>query len=170
MNMKINPLSNPKKTYNLRDAYQFYLDSGGTLTNKEFRTIWLTFIEVLKEKFFKGYFVNLGHALGIVGIFKFKPKKSRVIDWKATNELKQYLIDNNEPLYNAETGKGKKYFIYHNVNFAYRLYWFKANLKLAALLKFSPVKAMRKEMGRVINNTPNIENKILTKAEGSTSA
>lgn len=115
-------------TYTLKDIYIRYKAEGGILSKYDFKNICCDFnIHIMEHIIYQGKFFVMP-SLGTLRIAKVKRKaknKDRLhaIDWKASNEYKQELLDNNEKLYDHETGEGQKWLIYRESTHYARFYW-----------------------------------------------
>lgn len=122
------------KSVTLNDVYKVYRKNGGKLNKAQFRILTDKMFKKISEMILDGGVWKIGNNLGYICIKGFKKNlkvnyngdiTNGVVDWKTSNELKQYMIDNNIPLYDKETGKGKKWVVYYEDRINYRWAWVK---------------------------------------------
>lgn len=115
-------------TFTLKDVYVYYKASGGQLSKYDFKNICSDFnIHIMEHIIYQGKWFKMP-KLGVLRIAKVKRRaknKDRLhaIDWKASNEYKQELINKGIDLYDHSTGKGQKWLIYRESDYYARFYW-----------------------------------------------
>lgn len=91
------------------------------LTNVEYTFIVSKFFEMAANKIIEGKSLYLPR-LGYIYIKKINKTTNKKIDWGKSNKYKQELIDNNQPLYNHETGEGYKWLQFLEADFYLKWY------------------------------------------------
>lgn len=115
-----------KSTYNKKDIYEFYSGTlEGTIDRKTFHNLCKDFNSAVMDEIIKeGKEFNQGHKLSTVSVLRLERNWSnKQVDWNASNAYKQELLDAGEKLYDAETGEGVKWLIYHTEKWYCRFYW-----------------------------------------------
>lgn len=94
------------------------------------------FINILKsynaacaEDMLEGGVLVLGPRLSYIRVLRREQHyKNPKINWNKTLKLKKELLAEGREIFNKETGKGDKYFVYHlEDDFFFRIYWSKKN-------------------------------------------
>ena len=131
-------------THNLSDIYKQYKKEGGTLDKQAFKNICCDFnIHIMNRIIEDGEVVDLGHNLSTISVKRVKRNyKKPAIDWNESLKYKQELINKGEKLYNAETGEGTKWFIYHTDPWYCRFFWNKkyVRIKNKSAYRFEPTR------------------------------
>ena len=74
---------------------------------------------------------NMGNNLSTLSIIrKDRDPRSPRLDWGESNKYKKQLLEEGQLLYNAKTGKGVKWHIYHTDEFYCKYYWRKGKCKI----------------------------------------
>lgn len=125
------------------DVYDFYKEElQGELDWTKFREICDEFNQmVMDEIILKGGEFNMGSHLSSLSILRIERNyKNKQVDWKASNEYKQELLDEGKELYDPETGEGHKWLIYYTDKWYCRFYWKKSKCKVPnqSVYKFKP--------------------------------
>jgi hypothetical protein len=121
--------------YTLQDMYKFYRANGGKALKSEYKNICQDYnIHCMNHLIYKGGKIELGGYMSELKIITIKRKynnklKLHKVDWKASNEYKQELLDSGKQLYDHETGKGIKWLIYIDTPYFTRFYWNKGKAK-----------------------------------------
>lgn len=118
------------ETYNCRDMYRFYRKEKGTLSYEVFKSIIAENNKLNSLLIIGGYQYEIPHKIGLIHIIRgvrkiFINKNGNVhgaVNWKASNQLKQEIIDRGELPYKAEVDKdlnvisdngGEKWLVYY---------------------------------------------------------
>lgn len=84
---------------------------------------------IINEVIERGYTFNMCHNLGSI-IVRRKKRTRKKIDWNASKKYRQKLIDEGKVPYDKkESPDGIKWFIYHNGDYNYVLFWRKGMIK-----------------------------------------
>lgn len=126
----------------INDLYETYLEmSDNPVSKKKYREIIESFNESIIDHLIGGGDFNMGNRLSSLYITRAKvnPKTAR-IDWKTSMDLKKDLVSKGIPLYNKETGKGEKWFVYHTTKQYVKFHWEKQNcrVKNSSVYRFDP--------------------------------
>jgi len=94
------------------------------------------------------------------------------VDWNKTNELKQLLISKGVDLYDATTGKGTKYMIYHDDTLFPLWKWHRAMAGNTNFISYSfkpvlKIKTDDRKMSTIENSQPSIESILSNKDIGA---
>lgn len=82
---------------------------------------------VMEEVIYKGREFNMGERLSTISVIKVDRDYSKPrVNWKASNELKQEIIDNGGTPYSKENPNGEKWFVYYTDKWYCRFNWHKA--------------------------------------------
>lgn len=109
----------------LTNIFEYYQDNGGTLPKSLFKNICQDFnIHIMNHIIYDAGIFDMGNYLSTLQILRIKRNYSNPqVDWKASNELKQELLDEGKKLYDSETGEGHKWLVYHDSKWYCRFYW-----------------------------------------------
>lgn len=118
--------------YTTTDIYDYYKEQGGELDWKTFRKICEDFNKsVMEDIVLEGGEFNQGHHLSTISVIRIERNyNNKQVDWKASREYKQELLDEGKELYDPETGEGHKWLIFHTDDFYCRFYWKKKKCKI----------------------------------------
>lgn len=137
-----------------RDIYSAYEEEVGKLSYKDFMAVIQEFnIMAMEEIIGGGKYLNMGYHLSTLSIIRIERDFSNpAVNWKATNELKQELLDDGyteDDLYSKDNPDGIKYFVYHTDEWYCRFYWRKS----ACRVKNKSAYAFRATRGSKGNKT-----------------
>ncbi len=126
----------------INEIYEVYCGmSDSPVPKKKFKEILLSFNESIMEHIINGGEFNMGFNLSMLSVLRAKvnPRLAK-IDWKTSNELKKDLEEKGIPLYDKETGKGEKWFVYHTTKDYVKFYWAKGQCKVknSIVYRFDP--------------------------------
>ena len=130
--MTDSPKEYVRKIYNLSDIYREYVLNGGTLSKNDFKNICQDFnIHICNHLIYDSGIFYIPHNLSTLEVIRINrnPSKKRV-DWPASNEYRKELEEANQPLFDKESGKGKKWLIYQSGDEYCRFYWKKRGAKV----------------------------------------
>lgn len=142
--------------YNCKDMYRFYRKEKGTLSYDTFKSIIAENHKELSKLIIGGYRYEIPHKVGLIEIIRgirriFINKNGNVhggVNWKASNQLKQEIIDRGGLLYKAKIDKdlnvisdngGEKWLVYYTDECYYA--WYKVSgvfLHNAMKYRFTP--------------------------------
>ena len=135
------------KNLTLVDVYRDYKANGGTLHKSVFKNICQDFnIRIMNHIIFDAGTFDMGNYLSTLCVARIKRDYSNPqVDWKASNEYKEELLEKGEKLYDSETGEGVKWLIYHDEDWYCRFYWKKkyAKFKNKSVYKFIATRGKR---------------------------
>ena len=122
----------------------------GDLTYKKFREVCEKFNTLAMEEIISGRELHLGFRLSSISVVRIERNyKNPPVDWKATKEYKQELLDDGyteDDFYHPDNNPdGKKYFIYHTDPWYVRFYWNKAGcrVKNKSVYSFVPTRGKK---------------------------
>lgn len=115
-------------TFTLKNIYTYYKANGGTLSKDMFKNIICDFnIHIMNHIIYDAGYVDMCNLSRLrVGRIKRTYNgnvRHHSIDWKASNEYKQELLDKGEKLYDDKTKEGTKWLIYNEEDWYCRFYW-----------------------------------------------
>lgn len=121
-------------TFTLKHIFPYYKSEGGTLDKQMFKNIVCDYnIHIMNHLVYDAGHIDMANLSRLkVGRIKraFTGKLNKsVVDWKASNEYKQELLDAGIELYDHKTGKGKRWLIYNDSEWYCRFYWNKQRAK-----------------------------------------
>ena len=140
-----------RNKYTLKDIYRQYKADGGELSKSLFKNICQDFnIHIMEAIIYDAYIFDMGFELSSISILRIKRNYSNPqVDWKASNERKQELLDQGKKLYDKETGEGHKWLVFHTSKEYCRFYW----KKLYARVKNKSAYRFRATRGKKGNKT-----------------
>lgn len=144
------------KSYTLIDMYRFYVADGGVLPKTLYKNICQDFnIQIMDHIIKEAGRFDMGSYLSTLSIRRIKRNfKNPHVDWKASNEYRQELLDKGEKLYDHKTGEGTKWLIYHDEEWYCRFYWKKqhAKFKNKSVYKFVATRGKVGNKTKLINH------------------
>ena len=124
------------------------------IDKKIFVEICNDFNVMIFDYLLEGKEFNMGYNLSTLSIVRIErdpnfPK----IDWGESNKYKQELLDERERLYNHETGKGVKWYIYYTDGYYCKYYWRKGKCKVKnkSVYRFDATKGIKGNKNKLIN-------------------
>lgn len=136
-----------EKRYTLKDIYRHYVADGGTLAKSVYKNICSDFnIHAMNHIIYEAGVIDMGNYMSTISVMKLKRDfRNPSIDWKASNEYRKELEEKGEKLYDAETGEGTKWLIYHDEEWYCRFYWQRrsARFKNKKVYKFVATRGKR---------------------------
>lgn len=132
-----------KSTYNKSDIYDFYSENlSGSLDKKTFHDLCKEFNQaVMDEIIYEGKQFNQGYHLSTLSVVRVERDWSnKQVDWNASKKYRQELIDAGKEIYDAKTGEGEKWLIYHTEKFYCRFLWKKSKCAVTnkSVYQFKP--------------------------------
>tara|TARA_R110002110_G_scaffold219529_2_gene433554 strand:+ start:376 stop:849 length:474 start_codon:yes stop_codon:yes gene_type:complete len=113
------------------DIYNNYVKEHGNVEKSLFTNVCHEFNMLIIDYILEGKEFNMGNNLSTLSIIKRdRDPRSPRLDWGESNKYKKQLLEEGQLLYNAETGKGIKWHIYHTDEFYCRYYWRKGKCKI----------------------------------------
>lgn len=115
-------------TYHSKDIWRAYAEEvedpipweTWKVLMKEFNT------RVMERVIYHGERFNMGHMLSEISVIRIKSSpNSKYVDWKASNELKQEIIDEGGTPRSEENPDGEDWLVYHDDPWIAKFYWSK---------------------------------------------
>ena len=119
-------------SYTLRDIYKVYsTEVNKPVDSLTFRDICSEFNIGIMDYILEGKEFNLGSNLSSISVTRQDrdPRNPR-IDWGESNKYRKELLEEGKDIYDASTGKGESWFIYHTDPFYCKFYWNKGRCKI----------------------------------------
>ena len=119
-------------SYTLRDIYKVYsTEVNKPVDSLTFRDICSEFNIGIMDYILEGKEFNLGSNLSSISVTRQDrdPRNPR-IDWGESNKYRKELLEEGKDIYDASTGKGESWFIYHTDPFYCKFYWNKGKCKI----------------------------------------
>lgn len=119
-------------SYTLRDVYKVYAaEVSKPVDSLTFRDICSDFNIGIMDYILEGKEFNLGSNLSSISVTRQDrdPRNPR-IDWGESNKYRKELLEEGKEIYDAPTGKGESWFIYHTDPFYCKFYWNKGKCKI----------------------------------------
>lgn len=143
----------------INELYETYVRTvESPVSKKKYKEIIEEFNDSIMDHLIAGGTFNMGFRLSELKVVRAKvnPRVAR-IDWKTSMELRKELEANNIPLYDKETGKGEKWFVYHTTKQYVKFHWEKIHcrVKNSSVYRFNPTggpKGAKGKLKSVINN------------------
>ena len=89
---------------------------------------------------------NMGSNMSSLSVMRIERNPSKpTIDWWESNKYKQELLSQGKELYNAETEKGEKWFIYYTDPWYCKYHWKKSKCKISnkSAYRFTPTRGIK---------------------------
>jgi hypothetical protein len=116
------------------------------LESSLFKQLCEEFNMLVIESILAGKEFNMGNNLSALSIHRIERNPTKpTIDWWESNKYKQELIIEGEELYNAETKKGAKWFIYYTDPWYCKYHWKKSKCKIPnkTAYRFTPTRGIK---------------------------
>ena len=140
--------------YTLADIYKEYTLEHEAVDKKVFRDICEEFNIEIMEDVLNGSTFNMGNNLSTLSIVrKERDPRNPKVDWGESNKYKQELLDNNEQLYDGETGEGVKWHIYYTDGYYCKFYWRKGKCRIPnkSVYRFDATRGIKGNKEKLIN-------------------
>jgi len=140
--------------YTLADIYKEYTLEHEAVDKKVFRDICEEFNIEIMEDVLNGSTFNMGNNLSTLSIVrKERDPRNPKVDWGESNKYKQELLDNNEQLYDVETGEGVKWHIYYTDGYYCKFYWRKGKCRIPnkSVYRFDATRGIKGNKEKLIN-------------------
>lgn len=138
-----------------KDLYKYYQDQGGKLSYREWASICQEFNQrAMEEIILEGEPLHMGHNLSSISIVRIRRSPdSKVINWQASYNYRDELLEKGEKLYDKETKEGKKWFVYFTHEWYCRFYWRKENCTVPnkTAYRFRATRGQMGNKGKLIN-------------------
>jgi hypothetical protein len=140
--------------YTLKDIYKDYIkDSKNSVDKSIYNSIVQEFNIMIVDYILEGKEFNMGNNLSTLSIIRRdRDPRSPRLDWGESNKYKKELLDKGESLYNAETGEGVKWHIYHTDEYYCKYYWRKGKCKIPnkSVYRFDATRGLKGNKERLI--------------------
>ena len=138
--------------YTINDIYKSYSDYN--IDKEKFINICSEFNIMIIESILEGYKFNMGNNLSSISIVRLtRDPHKPTIDWGESNKYKKELLKEGKELYNLETDKGIKWYIYYTDTEYCRYYWNKGKCRITnkSVYKFIPTRGIKGNKEKLIN-------------------
>ena len=133
-------------SYTITDIYQDYFENVEEIDKTTFKEICFDFNEEVIQMLLEGGEFKMGNNLSTISIVKMdRDPRTRAIDWAESNKYKEELKTSGQDLYNAETGEGTKWHVYHTDEYYCKYYWYKGRCKVKnkSVYRFDPTRGVK---------------------------
>ena len=141
-------------THNLSNIYNNYVEEHGYIDKLVFKNLCEEFNMIIINYILEGKEFNMGNNLSTLSIVKqARDPRSPRIDWGESNKYKKELLEEGQSLYNSDTGKGVKWYIYHTDEFYCKYYWRKGKCKIPnkSVYRFDATRGLKGNKEKLIN-------------------
>ena len=111
-----------------------------------FKQICEEFNMLIVDSILDGGEFSMGSNLSTLSIRRIERNPSKpTIDWWESNKYKQELLAEGRELFNADTGKGEKWFIYYTDPWYCKYHWQKSRCKISnkSAYRFTPTRGIK---------------------------
>ena len=140
--------------YTLKDIYQDYTKESKNYVDKSiYNNIVQEFNMMIIDYILEGKEFNMGNNLSTLSIIRRdRDPRSPRLDWGESNKYKKELLGEGKSLYNAETGEGVKWHIYHTDEYYCKYYWRKGKCKIPnkSVYRFDATRGLKGNKERLI--------------------
>ena len=136
------------------DIYNNYVKDYSDIEKSLFTDICHEFNMMIIDYILEGKEFNMGNNLSTLSIIRRdRDPRSPRLDWGESNKYKKQLLEEGQLLYNAETGKGVKWHIYHTDEFYCKYYWRKGKCKIKnkSVYRFDATRGIKGNKEKLIN-------------------
>ena len=140
--------------HNLSNIYNDYIEEYNYIDKLTFKNICEEFNIMIMEYILEGKTFNMGNNLSTLSIvMKNRDPRSPRINWGESNKYKKELLEEGQNLYNSNTGKGVKWYIYHTDEFYCKYYWRKGKCKIPnkSVYRFDATRGLKGNKERLIH-------------------
>ena len=134
-------------SYTLVDIFEdFDMRSDQEITKTLHREICADFNVMAVEYILTGGKFKMGSNLASISILRLERNNSSpMIDWGESNKYREELLAAGHELYDTNTGKGKKWYIYYTDAEYCRFYWNKGKCRVPnkSVYKFVPTRGLK---------------------------
>lgn len=123
-------------TYYLGDIFKYYKQRDGKYNKKIFTKIVNTFNKMLINELLKAKTIRLG-IFGTLRIVRANRNFEKpAVDWKASNQKKQKLLNEGKPLYDSKTKEGYEWLIFYTDDEFCMIKWDRPLIKNQSVYRF----------------------------------
>ena len=111
-----------------------------------FKQICEEFNMLIVDSILDGGEFSMGSNLSTLSIRRIERNPSKpTIDWWESNKYKQELLAEGRELFNADTGRGEKWFIYYTDPWYCKYHWQKSRCKISnkSAYRFTPTRGIK---------------------------
>lgn len=114
------------------DIHQRYREEeDGDLTYKEFKAACAEFNIAAMDRILEGEELNMGHRISTLSVIRIKRDfKNPNVNWKASNELKEEIIEEGGRPRSDENPDGEDWLVYYDDPWYARFYWQKSRCQI----------------------------------------
>ena len=142
-------------SYTLKDIYIDYKDKySDDIDKSTYTDIVHQFNMMIMDYILEGKEFNMGNNLSTLSIIRRdRDPRSPRIDWGESNKYKKELLEEDQNLYDAETGEGVKWHIYYTDEFYCKYYWRKGKCKVKnkSVYRFDATRGIKGNKEKLIN-------------------
>lgn len=145
--------NNLKMNYTLQNIYKDYVMEYGDIDKVLFKNVCEEFNIMIMDSILDGKEFNMGNNLSSLSIIRRdRDPRSPRIDWGESNKYKKELLEEDQNLYNQETGEGVKWYIYHTDEFYCKYYWRKGKCKVTnkSVYRFDATRGLKGNKDKLI--------------------
>ena len=140
--------------YTLKDIYSDYINSNESIDKKTFTSICSEFNISMIDSILDGGTFTMGNNLSSLSVVRIETNPAfPKIDWGESLKYKKELEAKGIALFDAETGKGIKWYIYHTNAEYCRYYWRKGKCLIPnkSVYRFDPTRGVKGNKEKLIN-------------------
>tara|TARA_B100002019_G_scaffold282708_1_gene288260 strand:- start:2315 stop:2797 length:483 start_codon:yes stop_codon:yes gene_type:complete len=139
----------------LKNIYKDYNEHvEDPIESRLFKQLCEEFNMLVVDEMLEGREFKMGNNLSTLSVRRIERNPMRpTIDWWESNKYKQELISQGIPLYDAETGKGAKWFIYYTDPWYCKYHWQKSKCKISnkTAYRFTPTRGTKGNKEKLTN-------------------
>ena len=139
----------------LKNIYKDYNEHvEDPIESRLFKQLCEEFNMLVVDEMLEGREFRMGNNLSTLSVRRVERNPMRpTIDWWESNKYKQELISQGIPLYDAETGKGAKWFIYYTDPWYCKYHWQKSKCKISnkTAYRFTPTRGTKGNKEKLTN-------------------
>tara|TARA_R100001224_G_scaffold28150_3_gene15293 strand:- start:3409 stop:3891 length:483 start_codon:yes stop_codon:yes gene_type:complete len=133
--------------HTIKDIHKDYLEHvEDPIETRLFKQLCEEFNMQVIDMILDGKEFSMGSNLSSLSVMRIERNPSRpTIDWWESNKYKQELLSQGKELYNAETKKGEKWFIYYTDPWYCKYHWKKSKCKISnkSAYRFTPTRGIK---------------------------
>tara|TARA_B100000963_G_scaffold357900_1_gene381170 strand:- start:7895 stop:8377 length:483 start_codon:yes stop_codon:yes gene_type:complete len=139
----------------LKNIYKDYNEHvEDPIESRLFKQLCEEFNMLVVDEMLEGREFKMGNNLSTLSVRRIERNPMRpTIDWWESNKYKQELISQGIPLYDSETGKGAKWFIYYTDPWYCKYHWQKSKCKISnkTAYRFTPTRGTKGNKEKLTN-------------------
>lgn len=129
---------------NIQKDYEKHIEN--PLNSQLFKQLCEEFNMLVVDSLLNGKEFNMGSNLSTLSIRRIARNPSApTIDWWESNKYKTELLLEDKELYDKETGKGEKWFVYYTDPWYCKYHWQKSRCKISnkSAYRFTPTRGVK---------------------------